>query len=328
MRLFFAVFCFGIWVDASNANEFDHLITEPGREKIAKELSLYKKSFKALPFEYSSIGHYLDYSRKSYRETANLKFDDAGLPMVRSRDKFLYNPVTLGQFALSVASDGTNPDLFSVATRKLLELQSEDGAFRYNYPFRHYTNASNYAPGWVSGMAQGVVLSALARAYHQSKDERYKSAGNKALSFLQVKHPYGPMTDLGDLKPEWSNKIWFQEYLTDPHVYTLNGYMFTLLGLYDWAQVTESSEAKDLFDQGMETLLIVLPLYDMGNFTAYDLSFITHPESLPYLEPRLPHVAARYHKVHIDLLNALHQITGNETVRQYEEAWRKQVSLD
>lgn len=308
----------------ASANEFDYLITEQGREKIATELALYKRQkITVADLEYSASGAYLDYRLGMYSESERVKFDQAGLPMVKSGTEFYYNPVTLGQFALSAHAD--NAEIFLKVADKLVELQDVDGAFRYYFAFRHYTNSANYAPGWVSGMAQGVILSALSRAYLISNDERYLDAGKKAFDFLQVKHPHGPMTDLGYLKVEWSDKIFFQEYLTEPHVYTLNGYMFTLLGIYDWANVTKSEDAKILFEKGFDTLLTILPFYDMGNFSAYDLSFITHRGQPVYLDTRTPHVAARYHKVHIQLLNALRHITKNDTIAQFEAKWRAQV---
>lgn len=87
--------------------------------------------------------------------------------------------------------------------------------------------------------------------------------------------------------------------------------MFTLLGLYDWATETNSAEADKLFKDGIETLDKILPYYDLGTFSAYDLSYITHSR-LPYLQPRAPHIAPRYHAIHIAQLRALSSVTEDK----------------
>ena len=38
--------------------------------------------------------------------------------------------------------------------------------------------------------------------------------------------------------------------------------MFTLIGLYDYYQVTGNKLAKELYDDGIETLKYMLPYYD------------------------------------------------------------------
>ncbi|HHM6324485.1 D-glucuronyl C5-epimerase family protein [Pseudomonas aeruginosa] len=97
--------------------------------------------------------------------------------------------------------------------------------------------------------------------------------------------------------------------------------MFTLLGLYDWATETNSAEADKLFKDGIETLEKILPYYDLGTFSAYDLSYITHSR-LPYLQPRAPHIAPRYHAIHIAQLRALSSVTGDKFLSDRAEKWQ------
>lgn len=94
--------------------------------------------------------------------------------------------------------------------------------------------------------------------------------------------------------------------------------MFALLGLFDWAFVpgTESNQsmAADLFQRGLLTLEKILPYYDMGTITAYDLGYMT-------FRGELPHLDARYHAVHIYLLHAVYSIGGNDIFHTYEKRW-------
>lgn len=286
-----------------------------------------KRDYQSHIAPYASDGAYFDTSTAEYRDSRKIKLDSAGLPMVRRREQPHYNPVTLSQYALGAYNDylagGSITSLIRAAD-KLIEMQRDDGAFPYDFRYRHYTVTLAYAPGWFSGMAQGQALSALGRAYMVTGEKKYLDAGNKALAFLQVRHPNGPMTDLADLDPSLSGYIFFQEYLVEPNVYTLNGFMFTLLGLHDWSQLAPSEEANELFDRGMETLVKILPYYDIGTFSAYDLSYITHAAQ-PYQVSRKPHLAAHYHRVHIELLLALYSVTNEPMLKQFADRWLSYV---
>jgi hypothetical protein len=130
----------------------------------------------------------------------------------------------------------------------------------------------------------------------------------------------GPRSDLRDISPALRDVPFFEEYLADPFSYTLNGFQFTLLGLYDWTRVDHPSArvAERAFARGVEALAGMLPYYDLGGFTAYDLGHLTHAN-------RLPHIAARYHAVHIYLLHALHDVTGEPAFARYERLWASYV---
>jgi len=50
--------------------------------------------------QYDYKGQYLNYSSGVYRESARVKFDQAGIPKVKYGEHFFYNPVTIAQYAL------------------------------------------------------------------------------------------------------------------------------------------------------------------------------------------------------------------------------------
>jgi hypothetical protein len=273
--------------------------------------------------EYEFDNDYLNYGRTtSWRDGPRIKLDTEGLPMVKYGSEFQYNPVTLAQFALAAYGKslaGDSREEFITAVEKLLTLQDKEGAFRYGFSYRHYTSAAAYKPGWTSGMAQGQSLSAFSRAYQLEESAKIKEAGDRALAFLNVPAELGgPFTTLKDLHPSLDGYIFFQEYITSPNVYTLNGYMFTLLGIYDWWQATDSLEAKRMFKNGMRTLSKILPYFDIGSFSTYDLSYLTHKRSKP-------HIGLRYHAVHIQLLRALDSVAPDSNVEHYASKWEQYV---
>lgn len=275
--------------------------------------------------DYSTAGDYLNYGKTVFhRPSKTLKLDDQGVPMVFQGGAFNYSAGTVAIAALAehgrytVSGDSSK---FFIMADKLLTLMGPDGALRYPYPYRHYTSTQALAIGWTSGMDQGMALSVFARAYAVSKDDKWIKAGNLALEFLQVPYPNGPKTTLEDLDASLAGRTFFLEYPVEPNVFTLNGYMFTMLGLYDWSTVTKSSEANSIFNDGIETLEKILPYYDLGTFSAYDLSYITHSK-LPYLQPRKPHIAPSYHAIHIAQLRALSSVTGNMNLKNTAEKWQ------
>lgn len=276
--------------------------------------------------EYSAIGDYMNYSKTvSYKSAGRVKLDSNGIPMIKYGDTFQYNPVTLSHYALSVYGStlpGKPNKNFWIAVNKLVSIQSLEGAFRYNFSYRHYLLKKAYPPGWISGMAQGNALSVLARAYSASKRPDIFDAGNKALRFLTVPIEHGgPLTSMKDLDESLDGYLFFEEYVGDGKaIYTLNGYMFTLLGIYDWWQVTDSKEAKYLFNEGIRTLEKILPYYDFGGFSAYDLGHITY-------EKEIPHAPLRYHATHLSLLNCLYSITYSPTLKKYAEHWQESVTI-
>ncbi|WJM96276.1 D-glucuronyl C5-epimerase family protein [Pseudomonas defluvii] len=268
---------------------------------------------------YSATGDYLNYSRiHTFRESKNLKLDAEGLPQVRYGSEFHYNPVTISNYALheyGSSLPGKPNAQFWKAVQKLIEMQGDDGAFRYDFPYRHYAMRKPFPSGWVSGMAQGLAMSVLARAYNAEKDPKYLEAGNKSLAFLNVPTAQGgPRSSMASLDPSLKDYVFFEEYIGEKNIYTLNGFIFTMLGLYDWQSVTGNELANNLYSKSLETLERILPYYDFGGASAYDLTFITYGRPKPTFN-------IRYHSLHSALLHNLYSITKNETFKKYEKKW-------
>lgn len=278
---------------------------------------------------YSFDGDYLNYGiNKHYYVNDSLIFDDNNVPKVKYGDGWYYNPVTVAQYALTeygkfVRGDENAKGTFLEAVKMLLILQDADGAFRYNFKWRYYLSEEPYEEGWVSAMAQGQVLSVLSRAYVMTEDERYLDAGKRTFDFMitPIKDG-GTLTTLEDFHPSLNNYIFFEEYISNPNSYTLNGYMFAVLGLYDWVKVNkvignEEDIYNEYFESSMKSLVKVLPYYDIGGFSAYDLGHYTYSKE--------PHIGNSYHMVHISLLHALYYVTEEPMLKFYEQSWSSYV---
>lgn len=290
------------------------------------------RDFNLFLCDYKPFCDYLNYGKnKDILFNFNgLKFDEQGIPKVLYGNSYYYNPVTLAQYGLSLyggfLEGKVEKDEFIKVVDKLITLQDDRGAFLYNFSWQYYLNKELYKPGWVSGMAQGQALSILSRAYKITGNEKYLKAGEKAFKFLITPISKGGVTtNLGNLDISLKDNIIFEEYISSSATYTLNGFMFTLLGLYDWSNVGGESEnkyvAQQYFDKGIDSLSKILHYYDIGGFTAYDLGYITR-------NGLKPHIGVNYHGVHIYLLKALHSITNNQQLYNYYALWRSYVEAD
>lgn len=291
----------------------------------------YKKNgYKYEPYlaTYKPFGDYFNASKRNF-QTERLTKDKNGIVMVKYGDQYQYNPVTIAQFALTSygkyikTSNVTDKNEFLKYADALIGLQGKDGALRYNFEYRKPYLHTKYKKGWVSAMAQGQALSVYARAYHITGNTKYLNAGKMAFKFLNTpKSKGGTLTTLADISKNYKDYIFYEEYISTPNNYTLNGYMFTLIGLYDWSQVKTKAdygqkEADKMFKKGIASLVILLPKYDIGGFTSYDLSGITMKQR--------PHVLEAYHAVHIYQLYGLYTITGNPILLNYHKLWASYV---
>lgn len=129
-------------------------------------------------------------------------------------------------------------------------------------------------PGWFSAMGQGHAISLLARAYYHSKGApKYLNAAINGLK------PFRVPSKQGGVLTRFMGKLdWYEEYPTNPASFVLNGFIYSLLGLYDLqyiAPTASAEEAGSLFDQGMVSLKRMLPFFDTGSGSIYDLRHFT-----------------------------------------------------
>lgn len=271
----------------------------------------------------------MSYGRvRTYGVGEEMQYDDDDIPMI-NYGTYEYNPLTIAQYALTVygrylhGGDEADRERFLEVMEGLLKRQDEDGAFRYMFTWEYHLGEEPFEPGWVSGLTQGVALSALARAYDLTGDERFREAGDVSLEFMLTPiSEGGTLTTLEDLAPELANYVFISEYPHDPVYYTLNGFMYSMVGLYDWADVMAGTPGADLAARYLEcttkTLELILPLYDVGGFTAYDLAQVMLGAESTNLNPH-------YHAVHIYLLHALDSIEENARFKMFEERWAEYV---
>src|SRR5260370_9661573 len=101
-------------------------------------------------------------------------------------------------------------------------------------------------------MAQGVAISVLTRAYRITEDSDYLQSATRALL------PFTKNVDDGGVRRGFSLASgtsaagnFYEEYPTRSYsAFTLNGFMFALIGLYDLSQIP-NQDAGLLFENCM-----------------------------------------------------------------------------
>ncbi len=107
-----------------------------------------------------------------------------------------------------------------------------------------------------SGLTQAYYAEVLYQAYQATGDESLKTASDQSFRGLLI-----PQAD-GGVYYEWEDGVALAEVPTSPRDLILNGWLSILVSVHHYAELTGSSQARDLFDRSAATVARLLPLYD------------------------------------------------------------------
>lgn len=253
------------------------------------------------------------------------KFDENGIPINKTyidvTDKeYVYFPISIGQMGLAVFHTYLETKLEADKQRFLkfaewfythAEVSDELGArWLTDVKLPAYRSQSN----WQSAFSQSRGISILLRAYQITGKKAYSEMAEKALI------PFTKSVEAGGVSAftEWGP--FYEEYTSSVPTLVLNGKIFALCGLYDFVRVfPENKLARKLFEDGVETLKKILPWYDMGFWSRYNLC---KAKWYPEIDPS----TIQYQKLHITQLEMLHRLTGIEIFKTYATKFRKQLT--
>ncbi|XP_029431068.1 D-glucuronyl C5-epimerase isoform X1 [Rhinatrema bivittatum] len=202
---------------------------------------------------------------------------------------------------------------FFAASDWLIRNQDDKGGWPIMVTRKLGEGFKSLDPGWYSAMAQGQAISTLVRAYLLTKDHVFLDSALKATA------PFKLLSDQRGVKAVFMNKHdWYEEYPTTPSSFVLNGFIYSLVGLYDLKETAGEKlgrEAKSLYDQGLESLRAMLPLYDTGSGTVYDLRH--------FMLGTAPNLARwDYHTTHINQLQLLSSIDSSPVFKDFLKRWK------
>ncbi|NXB70360.1 GLCE epimerase, partial [Donacobius atricapilla] len=202
---------------------------------------------------------------------------------------------------------------FFAASRWLLRNQDERGGWPIMVTRKLGEGFKSLDPGWYSAMAQGQAMSTLVRAYQLTKEPAYLGAALRATA------PFKLPAEQRGVKAVFMNRHeWYEEYPTSPSSFVLNGFMYALIGLYDLKETAGEKlgrEARLLYERGMASLKAMLPLYDTGSGSVYDLRH--------FMLGTAPNLARwDYHTTHINQLQLLASVDDAPLFRDFVKRWK------
>jgi len=244
-------------------------------------------------------------------------FDENGIPLLDYQGTIgkQYNPIAIAQYGLGhfniYKKNGTKKNLiiaFKQADWLVAHLETNTygvGVWMHHFDWEYRTLLK--AP-WYSALAQGNGISLLVRIYKETKQEKYFHAAQEAFKSLEI-----PIEKGGVLYIDKRGNKWLEETIVDPPTHILNGFLWTLFGIWDYYLLTKDEKVRELFNAYVNTLKNNLHTFDIGFWSLYEHSGL-----------RMKMIASRfYHALHIVQLEILYTLTNEPTFNIYCKKWEK-----
>jgi hypothetical protein len=244
--------------------------------------------------------------------------DKKGIPIFIYNGKKHYHPVRIALKMLSLINSYiiTNNNEYLKKTEKLGSTLLDKHHFLYDsilfpytfdFPLHNFENEKMKAP-WYSGMAQGLSLSAFIRLHKLTSNKEYLKISDKIFnSFYLYKDKYEPWIVFVDK----NGYLWIEEYPMEQLTHVLNGFIFSIYGLYDYYLCKENIKCKELIQASLITIKKYLPLFRKKD-----------EPSLYCLKHKIQSI--KYHDIHISQLNMLYKFTGDN----FFSEWRQKFIND
>lgn len=102
----------------------------------------------------------------------------------------------------------------------------------------------------------------------------------------------------------------YEEYPTARPTYVLNGFLFAIVGLHEFATATGDQQAGRMWREGEATAAAIITTYSLGKHdSTYDLA--------------TPHIVrgSGYAKIHVDLAKEMYRLTGRSVYAEMADRW-------
>jgi hypothetical protein len=173
-----------------------------------------------------------------------------------------------------------------------------DGALYFPYRFNYGTGPGRMRKPWYSAIAQGAALTLFVRLLAVTNDQRWRTDADSAFATFTkrriAKRPWTVFT----YRQNHHRYLWFEEYPKNPPEQVLNGHIYGLMAVYEYALATGTTAAMDVFDGGATTVR-----YQVHRFRV--------PGEMSYYSLRFHQQYDSYHCLHVGMLKALAAMTGS-----------------
>jgi heparosan-N-sulfate-glucuronate 5-epimerase len=258
------------------------------------------------------ITYYIDWT--GLEDFKSYTFDKKGIPQVNNiaSPGLYYNPITIAQYGLYTLGQWERSGDKST---KMLAFECGDwfvqNGKQYKFdsivwPYNFNLNFYNRKAPWISAMAQGEAISLLLRLHNLQNTNNYESIAKQAINVFLENVSKGGVVDWLD-----KDSALFQEYPSEPSSHVLNGHVFALLGVWDYAQYFQDNNMHELVQRGLNSLYKYWQKWDTSFWTRYDLF---RPQRL---------ASPMYHELHIRQFQTLARIFEKPELSNVAAIWQK-----
>lgn len=242
--------------------------------------------------------------------------DDTGVPLLDYRGHVgrQYNPIAIAQWGLGN---------FNLYRRTLKPARRERALLAANWlvkslrpnaqgvlVWRHefdWEYRDLLQAGWYSALAQGQGVSLLCRVYRDTGCDVYLDVARAAFRSMTIDVAEG-----GVRLADGSDGAWLEETIVDPPTHILNGFLWAIWGVHDYAVTSRDPDARALLAACARTLVRNLPRFDCGFWSLYEQS-----------GTRLPMLASPfYHRLHISQLTITARLLQMPELDAWATRWR------
>ena len=242
-------------------------------------------------------GYYNDFSQKVLKDKKHKEDPSFIHQFITDKGEKVFFPIQIAQYGLGCYELylKTNENIYKTKMLTCVDFLArkfdENGGIPCMFFVDGLTNA-------FSAMCQGECISLFLRAYLETTKEEYLQLSHKAFAFLinQKNHLLDKNYD-------------FYEYSGKPLV--LNGFIFSLFGVFDYYLATNNEKAKSVFNQSVLSLEQKMPCFECDGWSFYDLGGSI---ASPF-----------YHKLHIELLKALSAISNKLLFNEFAKRWSESL---
>jgi hypothetical protein len=142
--------------------------------------------------------------------------------------------------------------------------------------WEYYFTFDGGRPPWVSGLAQGTGLQAITRsAIRLNRLPELIPLIQEGLELFEKAPPTG-------VRVQTPEGIHYAQYSFWPDLQILNGFVQSLVGLFDVAQLTGDPRAAQLYADGERAARVEVPAHDTGAWSLYSRGAIERESDLHY----------------------------------------------
>jgi hypothetical protein len=145
---------------------------------------------------------------------------------------------------------------------ELVPLRVSRGGFS---AWEYYFDFGGGSPPWISGMAQGTAMQAIARAGTRLGDPALLKIASEGVAAFERGTPTGVRVNAG-------SGAWYALYSFAPRLEVLNGMLQALIGLDAYRTLTGDPRGAALFDAGDALARARISSYDTGAWSLYSRS--------------------------------------------------------